>query len=81
MESILKADIFFFVATIFVVVLTSILCVVGFHLIRIMRNFSYVSDVLKEAVDDAHGELLNITNHVKNSKLFSFIFGRGSDRK
>ena len=81
MEAILKADIFFFVTTIFVVILTVILCIVGFHLIRIMRNFSHVSDVLRETVDDAHGELQNITDQVKNSMLFSFIFGRKSGRK
>lgn len=55
--------------------------IAGYYIIRIVRNFSDISKVLKDTVDDAHGELRDMTEHVKNSSIFTFIFGKRSKRK
>ncbi len=76
MEQVIQADIFFFITSIFVVVLILVLGIAGFYLIRAMRNFSIISQTLKDAVIDADDELRDMVSDVRQSTLFRFIFGR-----
>lgn len=76
MEPILQSQIFFFITSIFVVVLTVVLVIAGFYIIRILKNFSDISKTLKSAVDEAHGELGRMGEHVRESKLYTFFFGK-----
>lgn len=81
MESILKSDIFFFIASIATVVMTIILAVAGFYLIGILRNFHAISAVFKKAVDNADESLEEIAKSIKNSLIFQFLFGKKTTRK
>lgn len=81
MESILKSDIFFFITSISVVVLTLVLLVVLFYFIKIMRNFYKISNILKNYAEDADEELREIGEHVRNSRLFTFFFGKERSKK
>jgi hypothetical protein len=81
MESILQADIFFFITTIFVVILIVISCIIGFYLIKSVRNFSSMSKTLKDAVDDTDGELREIGSHIQQNPFFTFLFGRKKSRE
>lgn len=76
MESILKADIFFFISSVFFILLTILLVIIGFHLLKIMRNFSHISEKLRNAVDDTDSELREMAQHVRESFVFNFIFGK-----
>ncbi len=76
MESIIKSDIFFFITSISVVVLTVFLGIIGFYIVRIVRNFSHISETLKNSVDDADSEVREMVEHVKESAVFNFIFGK-----
>ena len=40
-----------------------------------MRNFSHISEALKKGVDNAGEELREMTDHVRDSPIFSFVFG------
>ena len=76
MESILKADIFFFISSVSVVIITLVFLVVGFYFIKIIRNFYKISNILKNYTESADRELRDIGEHVRNSSLFTFLFGK-----
>ena len=81
MESILKSEIFFFISSISVILITVILTIVGIYLIKMMRNFSKISDRLKETVDGATSSLSEVGENIKESPLFSFLFGKKKKSK
>lgn len=76
METFLKADIFFFITSIFVVVSTAVLLVAGIYLIKIIVNFYKISSMLRRATEEAEADLEEIGEHVRESPLFRFIFGK-----
>ena len=78
MDHILQSEIFFFITSIFVIILTTILVIAGFYIIKALRNFSDISTTLKNTVNDTSGELAEMAGHVRDSFLFKLIFG---DRK
>ena len=81
MESILKSDIFFFITSISVVVITLVLLVAGFYFIKMLRNFYKISEVLKNYTQDTEGELREMGQHIRQSRLFTFIFGKEKVKK
>jgi len=81
MESILKSEIFFFISSISVVLITVIFVIVGFYLVKIMRNFSHISERLKETVDSTASSLEEVGNDIKESTLFKFFFGKKKKSK
>lgn len=76
MESIMKSDIFFFITSLSVIISTAVFVIIGFYLIKIMRNFSHISKTLRDTVDDADNELRQMSEHVRESAIFNFIFGK-----
>ena len=51
METLLKADIFFFVTTIVVILLAILLAIAMFYIVRILRDIKHVSSKVKEEGD------------------------------
>ncbi len=80
MEPILKSEIFFFITSISVVIFTVIFIIFSFYLIKIMRNFTDISVKLKENVERASDSLEEIGENIKESRIFSFIFGKKKRR-
>jgi len=81
METILKSEIFFFITSISVIIITIILTVAGFYLIKIMKNLSKISDELKNATDNVESNIEEIGERVKESRVFNFIFGKKKSKK
>lgn len=81
MEPVLKSEIFFFISSVAVILFTVVFIIFGFYLIKIMRNFSHISDKLKKGVDNASASLEEVGENIKESKLFSFIFGSQKKNK
>jgi hypothetical protein len=81
MESILKSDIFFFITSISVVIITLVLLIAGFYFIKILRNFYKISNLLKNYAEDADGQLREVGEHIRNSRLFTFFFGKEKVKK
>lgn len=75
MESIIHADIFFFITTIAVIVGTIILAWSGFYLIEAFRNFRDISRTLKRGVDNAEENIEDLYHDIEESSIFRFIFG------
>jgi flagellar biosynthesis/type III secretory pathway M-ring protein FliF/YscJ len=81
MESILKSEIFFFISSISVILITIIFVIVGFYLIKIMRNFSHISERLKETVDGTYSSIEEIGDNIKESYLYRLFFGKKRKNK
>ena len=76
MESILKSDIFFFITSVSVIAITIVLLVASFYFIKMIRNFYKISEILKNYTEDTNNEIRDIGSHIRNSRLFTFIFGK-----
>lgn len=76
MEDIVKADIFFFITSISVVLVTLFLLVVLFRFIGILNDFKSISGKLKQGVDTASDSIAELVDSVNESSFFRFIFGK-----
>ncbi len=74
METLIKADIFFFITSIAVIVLLVISIFAGYYLVQILRNFRDISNKLKKAVDLAEDDMESIHDKIVGSWLFNLIF-------
>jgi Na+/H+-translocating membrane pyrophosphatase len=81
MESIAKSDIFFFITSISVVIITVIGIIAGYYIIQTLRNVRDISKKIKQTVDDAESTLGHAVEHITESRLFGFIFGKKKKRK
>lgn len=81
MESVMKSEIFFFISSVSIVLITIIFIIIGFYLIKIMKNFSHISETLKNTVDGAAVSLEEVGNNIKESFIFSFLFGKKKSKK
>ena len=80
MESILKADIFFFVTTIAVLVFLVLGSIATVHLIGILKNVKYATRKMNTAIDSAEEEIDVIKNRIAESFIFNFIFGKAKKK-
>jgi F0F1-type ATP synthase membrane subunit a len=84
MESLIHADIFFFVTTILVVVLTGALIVVSVYVVRILRDMKDISQKVKNESEKIVGDIDNLRDKIKEEgvglrslgKFFSFFTPR-----
>lgn len=81
MESVLKSEVFFFISSISVILITVIFVIIGFYLIKMMRNFSHISERLKRTVDGAASSLEEVGDNIKDSPIFTFFFGKKKKTK
>jgi hypothetical protein len=59
-----------------VVVISCFLIVALFYFIKILRNFFRISEILKNYAENTESELKEIADHIKQSRLFTFFFGK-----
>ncbi|MDD3923413.1 MAG: hypothetical protein PHY39_07820, partial [Endomicrobiaceae bacterium] len=64
MEPILQSEIFFFITSIFVVILTIVISIAGFYIIKAMKNFSDISHSLKDVVHDTSEDIEEFVEQV-----------------
>lgn len=81
MESILRSDIFFFVTSISVIIITVFLLIALFYFIRLVRNFYKISKTLRKFADGTEEELRGLGKEIRHSPLFTFIFGKERTKK
>lgn len=81
MESILRSDIFFFITAISVVVITIFILIALFYFIKIMINFYKISKTLEKYTKETEMELRELGHHIRQSPLFTFIFGKEKNKK
>lgn len=76
MESFIKADIFFFIATIAVVIMTVFMSVIFVYVIAVLKNVKESTDVLKEKIEGGAEYLEEIRKKVTESFIFNLIFAK-----
>jgi len=84
MNDFLKQDVFFFVTTAFVVLLTAVLLVAAFYVIRILRDVRSISDTAKTETKALAQDISELRSNVKSegaklkhlAKFFSSIYKR-----
>lgn len=75
METLVKADIFFFVTTIAVIILTIFLSICFYYLAGALRNLRDITQTLKEGVDRAEERVEEFIERIEDNAVFRFIFG------
>lgn len=81
MESILRSDIYFFITSVSVIIISVFVLVALFYFIKMLRNFYKISEVLKNYTEDTDKSLKDMGNHLRQSPLFTFIFGKEKIKK
>ncbi|KKU80603.1 MAG: hypothetical protein UY07_C0039G0006 [Parcubacteria group bacterium GW2011_GWA1_47_8] len=76
METLVKADIFFFITSVAIVIASVVFMIAGFYLIQMLKNFRDISDKLKKAVDIAEEDIGSMHDQITKSWLYNFIFAK-----
>lgn len=84
MRTLIHADIFFFITSIFVVVLTIVLAVAGVYFILILRDMKYISRKVKIEGEEIIGDVKELREKIREEgvglrsigKLFGFFSGK-----
>jgi uncharacterized protein YoxC len=66
MDSFIKADIFFFITTIAVVLVSIIFSVALIYIIGILRNVKYISEKAREEADLLSADIDDLREHVRD---------------
>lgn len=74
METLVKADIFFFIASIATVVLTIFLSFLLFYLIRAGKNLYKLSEALKSEFKESEEFIEDLKDRLEQNFVFQFFF-------
>ncbi|MFA6273747.1 MAG: DUF948 domain-containing protein [Candidatus Paceibacterota bacterium] len=81
METVLKADIFFFVSTIAVVILAIFLAILLYYAISAFRRIKLLVKKVEGNLDNVNEEVKEIIIQIKESFLFNLFFPKKKQRK
>jgi len=81
MGNLIHADIFFFITSIAVILLTILLILAFVYLIQILKNFRDISEIIKNGATKASMHIEDLSNSVVNNPIFRFIFGKKKTTK
>ncbi len=81
METLVKADIFFFVTTIAVVLVSIFLGVALYYAIVALRKIRELCDMVEKNIDTTNEELKGIISRIKESFLFNLLFAKKTLKK
>lgn len=76
MDTIIHADIFFFISSIFFILLSILIIMVIFYLRETLQNFRDISRTLKNGVNNASEKVGDAFSDVEDSAVYKFIFGK-----
>lgn len=81
MESLIKADIFFFISSVATMVLTILISILLFYLIRAGRNLYMISEALKSNFKESEEFVMELKERLENNIVFRLFFPLGRKRK
>lgn len=81
MDTLMKADIFFFISSISAVVFLILGCIVFYYVIRILVNFKEVTEVLKSKIEIVGDDVHALARDVRESFVFALLFGKKKKKK
>ena len=81
MESIMNADIFFFITAIAEVILTILIAIILFYIIQILANFRAISDILRNGTENAEEHIETLGKNLAKNPFFKMFFGKKKTTK
>jgi hypothetical protein len=81
METIVKADIFFFISSVATVIVTVLLSIVLFYLVRAGRNLYQITQRLQEHFRDSEEFVLDLKERIEENIFFRLFFPAGEKSK
>lgn len=76
MNTLIHADIFFFITSVALVILTILIIIALIYLIQILKNFKDISLTVRNGVDNASSHIEELISNILENRLFRFIFGK-----
>ena len=70
----MKADIFFFISSVATVVLTVLLSILIYYLIKAGKNLSRLSEILKNGVNESEDFILELKDRLERNVIFRLLF-------
>lgn len=74
MDSLIKADIFFFIASIATVVLALLMSVLFIYLVKAGKNLYMISEALKGGLKDSEEFIEELRERLENNVVFRMFF-------
>lgn len=74
METLIKADIFFFIASIAVVILGSLTSILLFYVIKAGKNLYIISEALKDDFKESEEFVAELRERLEDNLVFQFFF-------
>jgi hypothetical protein len=81
METVMKADIFFFISSIASVVLTVLLSIVLFYFIKAGKNLYLISEKLQDHFKESEEFVLELKERLEDNMVFRLFFPPARNRK
>ncbi len=81
METLVKADIFFFITSIAVILLSVLVGITLYYAIRAFRKILALCDVVEKNVDKASVEVKEVISRIRESFLFNLLSTKRVHRK
>ncbi|MEK7612426.1 MAG: hypothetical protein AAB407_03735 [Patescibacteria group bacterium] len=81
MDQLMKADIFFFISSIATVVLTALVSILLFYLIKAGKNLSELSEVLKGNIKESKEFIQDLKERLEDNIVFRLFFPSPRKRK
>lgn len=81
MESIMNADIFFFITAIAVVILTILIAIIFFYIIQILANFRAISDILRNGTENAEEHIETLGKNLSKNPFVKMFFKKKNTNK
>jgi len=72
---------FFFITSISVITISIFILIALYYFIKMLRNFYKISATLKNYTKDTEKELKDLGGQIRQSPLFTFIFGKEKNKK
>lgn len=76
MDTLIHADIFFFISSIGFIILFIVLIIGAVHLVRLIRSLNDAIDTLKSKAKDIEADAEELIDEVRESVIFRLFFGR-----
>ncbi len=86
MDTLIHADVFFFISSISVIVIAIVVVVVGVYVVTVLRDAKYISKKLRNAADELEEDFENLRKEVtgegrKAKYLIDFFLGKFLGKK
>lgn len=81
METLIKADIFFFISSIATIILTVLISILLVYLIRAGKNFHMISEALKKDLEYSEEYIEDLWDRLENNAFFRMLFASSRRHK